>query len=512
MAGVLAAGLVLAACGGFDDDAVSVSQVSDPPDTTEATTTTQAEATTTTEAEATTTTEPEPTTPVQVFENPGFGEEWDPACQNVIPSPDLTPGGPIQDVLEEFRPLEQKPSFRIAVPTSPLAPEVGEGRDPAYVRVGAVDGGLLLGFTGSGQGESSTSRLAMVDHSGLVYWVRCFDAPMTDLVSAPAGLAPAMVLVGTMPDVSSPTPARVWTWVSVSDGTPLGTLDETSGTDIDFGTWSVAAQSGIHALIVSDTYNEIYPSRVAVLDLTSGQVTELAPFPQEYTETSLFTPYYGFTSSGEVAAFGGGVDAIAVAAVWLDGAWTSDVAAISDSQETRVVWSYATEPPALVGVDPLGMALWRNDTLQSGQLEGSWISQDGDVAVLQSCTDPVPDAACGHSLLGIDPATGAELWRIPGFRNTPIGVADGLVLTNSGDIMGTDEAAAGWIMIDALTGTEIPNQRWDRGPSFYAGCCGEGEYYHVHRLGAVVVTVSAEEILVWYPRDLDVPDSPVLLP
>lgn len=510
MAAMLAAALVLAACGGGDDADVAVSQVETNAPDTEAPPTTEVEVTTTTAAEPTTTVEPPPTTVAEVVEDPGFGDEWTPRCQNVIPAPGSVPGGPIQDALEEFRPLEDRPSLLVNVPTAPFAPGNGEGQDPAYVRVGAVDGGLLFGFGGSGMSNAQTSMVAMVDHAGRRRWVRCLDGPLTDLISAPAGFGPEMVLTAVMPWVAGIEPTRQWTWLSVEDGTVLGSMEDFSATDIDFGTWSVIGTSGITALIGSDLYNELYPSRIATVDLKSGVVTELPSFPQEVIEGVAY-PSYGITSNGEIAAFGVGADDDRVAAVWVDGAWSEDAAVRSAAEPIRLMW-LGDDVLTLKGIDADGVAVWTNDELMGPGYEGSWISQTDEVAVLQTCTDPVVDEPCGHSLVAVDPSTGAELWRLSGFRETPLGVVDGLLLTNTGEVNSPDETGRSWMLIDALTGQEIRNQRWDRFEAFYQGCCGEGEYFHVHQFGGVVVTVANDRIRVWYPADLDVPDTEVIVP
>jgi hypothetical protein len=83
----------------------------------------------------------------------------------------------------------------------------------------------------------------------------------------------------------------------------------------------------------------------------------------------------------------------------------------------------------------------------------------------------------------------------------PIGVNDGKVITNLGDTLSTDESARGWAMFDVVTGVAINGQRWDDPTAFHQGCCGEGEYFHVHVFGGVVVVVADEHVRVWYPGD-----------
>jgi hypothetical protein len=152
----------------------------------------------------------------------------------------------------------------------------------------------------------------------------------------------------------------------------------------------------------------------------------------------------------------------------------------------------------LTGHGPGGEQLWRRPDLTSTGLEGGSIWVDGDIAVLQACTTPRVQSTCAYALLGIDVATGATRWTLPGWRFVPAGAADGYALI-SNDRTGPTTTPPAYVMIDDRTGAPVPDQQWTDEATFRAACCGDSEYFHVQRTGGVVVVVAETRVSVWLP-------------
>jgi hypothetical protein len=97
-------------------------------------------------------------------------------------------------------------------------------------------------------------------------------------------------------------------------------------------------------------------------------------------------------------------------------------------------------------------------------------------------------------MVGLDMATGEQLWQLPGFRGVSA-FGNGLALITDGD--------AGYVLIDVSTGEQVDapeeNSAWPDPEAFRTACCGEGDYVWVGRDGGVVFAVNNGTVSLWNP-------------
>ena len=154
-------------------------------------------------------------------------------------------------------------------------------------------------------------------------------------------------------------------------------------------------------------------------------------------------------------------------------------------------FDYGEDEGGLRAKDGDGDIVWTRTELRYPPLEGSYIVHDDETVVATVCTDMTPDYECTYKLLGIDLASGDDLWSQDGFFTVGEG-GDGHVL-----IIGEDRV---WRMLDMRTGEPVDGQEWRDPDAFYQGCCGEGQYRHTARFGDTVVVVDETEVRIWFPE------------
>lgn len=71
----------------------------------------------------------------------------------------------------------------------------------------------------------------------------------------------------------------------------------------------------------------------------------------------------------------------------------------------------------------------------------------------------------------------------------------------------------GFVLLDNQSGRVVDESlRWADPGVFRAACCGEGDYVHVRRSGAVVLATNGDHLRVWYPSTMGAKTIAVSLP
>ena len=157
----------------------------------------------------------------------------------------------------------------------------------------------------------------------------------------------------------------------------------------------------------------------------------------------------------------------------------------------RGAFDHGADFGGLVGRDG-DEELWRRADFRYPPLEGRFIVQDERTVVATVCRSPDLETECTYELLGIDLATGDDLWS----RD------DLFILGEGGDNHVLLYPQGGpWRMHDMRTGEPIAGQEWPDLDAFYSGCCGEAQYRHTSRHGGTVVVVDETEVRIWFPVD-----------
>ncbi|MGE0306561.1 MAG: hypothetical protein AB7Q27_12445, partial [Acidimicrobiia bacterium] len=368
--------------------------------------------------------------------------------------------------------------------------------------------GIVLGINPSSLSENSSSMVSFIDHGGVRRWTRCFPDRLLGVFASPASSGPTAtgsVYIATLTEAGDGPSSAAWQSLALTDGSAndaFADAAEEAGLAVaDMESYRVLEAHGDLVLLGRDRDTSITPTALALLDVSTGKMAS-PPMVASAGDQGCGTTFpYGFTSDGHLTARGPVVDGISpTVAVWTGERWTDDVAQLR-ALPMDVTFGCG-EAALLRGVDGTGAPRWSRPDLQQPSLEGVYIARDGDTAVMQVCAGKAPaDGICSTELIGVDTRTGVTRWSLPGFREMPIGVTGGKLITNLGDTLSTDESARGWAMFDVVTGVAISGQRWDDPAAFHQGCCGEGEYFHVHVFGGVVVVVADEHVRVWYPGD-----------
>lgn len=163
----------------------------------------------------------------------------------------------------------------------------------------------------------------------------------------------------------------------------------------------------------------------------------------------------------------------------------------------------------LQAVDGAGRVRWQNAELTDPSMEGTRVITDGAISVANVCTADAAAGGCDRfETVGVDTATGAVRWRLPGFRGVAA-AADGWALLGNDGLAADDDGtpATGWMLVDDRTGAAAaPDQRWPGAHVFARGCCGDIERW-VEQVGGVVLAAAPGHVRVWYPPTTD--GSPV---
>lgn len=404
-------------------------------------------------------------------------DRWTPACVERfgagLPAPADTGLG-------EFGPLGVVPGLDIAVP-SYRSPAHAEAVVP-NVQVARVDGGVVIIARPFDGQDTDAHVLSVVDDDGSVRWRRCGSVFAGTLMTAPGA--------GEVTVEEYPPPG-------VSGSERLRTFDLATGEDRE----PVAVPKGLDVRTSDGSFTVFGPSddriptaddRLAVIDHRSGQVHEI-PYPADPAVPA-------FRHELQVIDDGSGEFRVlqrvegpqsAVRNVWADGAWHADEATILDAAGITAV---NTLDHGWEGRNGLGEVVWtRPDLLDLGR-EGFRSAESGTTTLINACLERAEFGCDRGSLFGIDTATGETRWERTALRGVAA-VGDGVAII-------TNDAGAGWEMIDTLTGDLLDeSQRWDGIELFEQQCCGGGEYVWVGRDGGVVFAVNSDRIRVWYPSD-----------
>jgi hypothetical protein len=227
-----------------------------------------------------------------------------------------------------------------------------------------------------------------------------------------------------------------------------------------------------------------------VLDKRTGSVTTI-PYPERADGQQSFSLVFEIDGVGDQPLVLH-LDPFDVpVGVYLDGQWRTDEASIRSVATDRVREDYAGH--ALSAIDPLGNTIWSIPDFASVPSEGfRWAETDG-VVIANRCVQPSGVAGCDEgSMIGLDMATGEQLWQLAGFRGVSA-LGDGAALI-------TDENAEGFVLIDVSTGERVTgHSAWADADAFRTACCGEGDYVWVGRDGGIVYAVNNEKVRLWYP-------------
>jgi hypothetical protein len=345
-----------------------------------------------------------------------------------------------------FGPLGAEPSVVVHLPRTHRAPTT----DTTYpadtypdVTWGRVRGATVIAAAPAEHSDSTASLLTAVDDDGTVRWTRCLPGDAT---------------VGAGEDGEL---------VVVSDGHAVSVLDAADGTqrrgeeDLD----AIVGAGGRYAFLADDDEDHV-ARRLARLDLRTGRRLDIASPPRE---SAMSVDEDGVLHDDDV--------------VWTEGdGWHRD------TTTTSAEWSY-DEPSALVGH---GAASW-SLPLHPAAFEGVPLVQDGETVVAWTCESVPDEGRCPLGVVGVDLATGRELWHRPGDALLSVG-DDGYVLLQHGFGQG------GWVLHDMRTGEAVAGQTWSDPTAFQQGCCEEGRWRNVGRVGGTVVVQHDTEVRIWFAK------------
>lgn len=435
---------------------------------------------------------------------------FNPPCIDRRAEPDTAPA--VDPALVMFGPLGAAPTLDIALPVGrATAADEPQSSTP---RLAVIPGGVLVGVNPSYDIGIETSLLAAVNVDGSIRWVRCLDHTLGSLIVAPAALEPSSVLLESYNDVADGTLVYEHEVISLVDGNTTGTLaDLVAAAGLDPAATAVTNGEpyvrdlaiGDSTVLYGDGEEHVVKAGVDLLvrlDLVSMTVSTTA-YPMEADGLQTFLLAFDTTDDGALVFLGqspGGLGQVAVS-VETENGWTSDAAALRANVGSDVQFFYdATSARALLrGVDALGSTLWERTDITYYGGEGFQTGISGDVALVAGCTPSgKPDDPCDvSSLYGVDVATGATRWQMPGGRDVSM-IDEGLALVTE-ERDPADAESGGWMMIDTSTGAAIPGQAWDDPEGFSNFCCGDGDYVYAFHDGGVVVAANFDRVRVWLP-------------
>lgn len=495
---VVIAGVAIATRGGDDEQIATDTQ---PAATVPLTTTSPAvtEPTTTEVPDSTTTTEPP--TSVAVTSVPATEplvttttaapsaldpEAWFAQCTERNGDPGATHGPDPANAT--FGPLGARPELEITVPLIEA-----DGYDVApTLGVAPIPGGTLV--MARSTAPDGAWILAAVDDDGSVRWRRCASGSYVGSLSvAPRALGPTTAFVQTF---VGPTPSwRVFDLVTGLDVDPPAELDDTRLLAESERYLLVGPSDDAHRISVADA--------LRIVDKQTGSVTTI-PYPEPGDGQQSYILMFEIDDAGDTPVVFHLEPFDVPVGVYLDGQWRTDEASIRSVATDRVHEDYAGQ--ALSAIDPLGDTIWSIPDFESVPGEGfRWAETDG-VVIANRCVQPgdVTGTGCDEgSMIGLDMATGEQLWQLAGFR--------GVSAFGDGAALITDENGTGFVLIDVSTGERVDapeeNSTWADPDAFRTACCGEGDYVWVGRDGGIVVAVDNETVSVWYPPSSDASQS-----
>jgi len=510
---VAALGLVLAACDDDGSEPIAAPSTTEPAptstaeSTTTSSTTTPVDAATTTTTTTTTTTETTTTSLAPTTTDvQGEFPYWTAKCTELIGDDTAEP--PLDPALREFTTLGAEPALDIVIP------EVMTSAGP-YGSIAATEvipGGVLVGvYPPSGWPTASeilsSSSLAAVDDDGSIRWRRCFDDEFGTrrFAVAAAALEPDVVWVLSN---AWDEPLRI-VGVDLATGAdvafPARADDLADFMERGFGT----SRTLVLGPKVTDGPVGADDSLLLV-DTLDGSMTSI-PVPPSWVgnEGGWANPIDLDPTGGDVVIADRTPSPGELAAVYVDGRWTEDPAVRRDVLPAQITESFG-EPFELRLLDGGGAEVWAVPEFRGISREGFRTAIAEDVVVAVRCVEWDADGVCTQDddgqpveeLVAYDLETGDQLWSTPGARAlTAVTGNTALATARAGEFGLT---ADGYVVLDLTSGEAVPGTTWPAG-TFDEGCCGEGEYVHVHRIGGVVVATDEEHVRVWYPPELTQP-------
>lgn len=390
-------------------------------------------------------------------------------------------GTPVLDesALGTFGPLDAEPLLDIAMASNSL------------IAAERIPGGILLTSSTADPRESGgvgPSQLTVIEDSGAVRWTRCLDAIAYPLVA---------------PSADGPTAAVVHTW----DPAGLQAFDLATGADVAMTDAATVTQAGWIQLASSERYMLFGPEEAGVaatigfvlLDLVTLAVTSIPATPGPADPELIAS--YTVTDDGVVSLEPQWQRS---AAVYVDGAWQTDPSIIDASLPLVIGSDFEAESPIMVAFTPSGSVAWELPTLFDHHLEAFRSDIDGDVALVAGCTEVV-EINCVEgtfAVLGVDAATGAEIWRLPGLRGVRA-IGDGYALINDAEDQSFDE-----VMIETATGATVDGQRWPSG-EFLIGCCDDPSF--TDNDSGVVLTGDNTGVRLYVPLGTGLPTTTITI-
>jgi len=402
--------------------------------------------------------------------------------------------------LAHFGPMGAAPTLDITVDTSAIL-------EP-YTDVTRVPGGTAILF--QSQWPQTTSfawSVIVVNDDGTLRWRRCgSDAPVYSVL----GAAHSVIVSGQDQSLRL---------LDVSTGEDAGILDiphELTGLGggkghLVFGKSQPRGADGTPLPGAPD-------DMLRVVDTSTMSIAEI-PYPPDYYTGERYGDWIQLVEPPDnpnawmLEQYGDQYPL--VVALFVDGAWTTDPAAIRNVVPIAATSPYGTGGE-WSGVDPLGETVWTVPDRVAFWTEGPEWHEDGDVDLLSVCRryDALPDggSVCvSPSLLGVDGQSGTILWELPGHRQIQA-VGDGYALIGDESENFSDGSPPGaWLMIDTATGQSIEGQAWSY-ETF------ETDYYSmeqidqwVRRDGAAVLAVNGPHLRVWFPATASTPTISVSL-
>lgn len=498
--------LVTVACAGDGDDPISAPSTTDEPaeTTTSSAPSTTVEASTTTEA--TPTTEPEPTTTVTETTEPREFPYWTEECTELAGDGGVSYA--FDPTLGEFTTLGAEPRLDIVIP------EVVTSAGP-YGSIAATEvipGGVLIGvYPPSGWPTASeilsSSSLAAVNDDGSTRWRRCFDDEfgMRRFAVASAALEPEVVWVLS----------NAWDEPLRIVGVDLATGADVAfpGRADDIADFMERGFGSSRTLVLGPKLTDGpvgADDLLLLVDTLDGSIISIDVPPSWVgNEGAWANPIDLDPAGGDVVIADRAPSPGERVAVYVDGAWTEDPAVLRDLLPVQVTESFG-EPFELRLLDGSGDEVWSVPEFRGINREGFRTAIAEDVVVAVRCVGWDADGVCTQDddgqpveeLVAYDRETGDQIWSTPGARAlTAVTGNTALATARAGEFGLT---ADGYVLLDLMTGEAVPGTAWPAG-SFDEGCCGEGEYLHVSRMGGVVVATDMDHVRVWYPPELTAP-------
>jgi hypothetical protein len=381
--------------------------------------------------------------------------------------------------------------------------------------VSAIPGGVLVlvGPPSSwpmGATVVESSMLVAVNEDGTVRWRRCIDnTSARGLHTAPAELAATSAWVSTHQPETGDFVLRGFDLTTGADVPLIDGLD---------GLTEIARSDRYVLLGRADGRIDLATDRLALVDLATGTARRLS-YPKRADFQEAFRVIMRIDDNEptdhDVTLLHLDPFDVVVGIESGDG-WTTDPNSIR-TRAPNIVRESFDEQRTLTAIDALGDIVWTIPDFTGRGAEGFHVAVSDGIVIANRCVEPSDAGYCEQgALIGIDAATGEQLWQLPGFREVAV-LANGRALISNGAVGGTNPAEAfdGYLLIDIATGRRTDEasefaDEWTGTETFRQGCCGESEYVWVGHDAGAVWAVNGDRIRIWYPpqitaQTIDVP-------